>query len=1247
MLLVNTRTSGSETSYSINEIDPRGGASITGDNGVGKTTTLELFPLFFGTLPSQISEVAGGREPMLKFVLPTPYSAIVFEYQVGDDEAHDVRCAVLRRTDNDHRPVYRLVKSCFREEAFTRAAEGGERTFCNDAQMVEAFVQMGVTPEKMLDIAEYRAVILGLQADTKDAVKLRRMSTEYGFGSRLTNLHLLIAAVAKERVDFKDFVRLAITIVQERLSARGDGPGRHRVTLRQSKEHIERWLRDRSALEVAFGLSKDIELLRAAIDQYSGAEIHLRSSRRRIAPALAARRRHLIEAEDAKASADKHLRSHETESSHEIGRLDQVVLAARRHLEDCRLKMASEEARRTTLHLDDVQSWAAAIDRIPQMQSELGSLNKLARDLTGKSQDIVSQFNNLTHQVQFTGAQTAARIRGTKDGVRDVHSNEADVLRQQHEARENEFEAEFTAAKAEISPKIDDLVMRKANLSARLEAAQASVQARAALEVAQNAAKTAAAKYQEATEIKGVAQQGRDKADFAYREAERLHNAALARLDVCKKEAEDARARATPPSGSLLSVLRQADPQSWKPGLARIIDPALLHRTDLNPQPSSESEKGVLGWELEIHQIPEPAWADDHQVQEALAMAEAAVASAQSNVSAARGALEAAAGELRAKKDALTWAETEQGLVLRRMEAADLAERTAKAACEAEVAELRANGTRELKDLETRIAALRSQLDEADTKCKRSRAALKLTLVEALKANDDRMNATLKAVEQQALDAEDETKASVERLAAERDQRLSAEGVDPVRLKAYSAQADRLSNDIDAIAKRQPIVNLWRAWLSEGGDTILSSLQEAVRLADDAAQRAESELNTVRAAAKKRQESLAGLLSAAQGRVDQVSGEIVKLDSLLREHGMSEISSSAVGVAAGQDGENDAAHLSVDSLRDELLRAAASLDEAEALVRRRHAPIRDQLTGRASSVAEYIHRSMDALPPDTSVIRRAEELCTLYRGLERQVLPSVVNDVTTIFEQVTQFRGVITRFEREVKRFNADLQGGMNVNMFQRLDNLKVEIVTNFGDLDVIREIDEIVKVARVHQTDVLVNDRSKLPDVTTANALSKFLYLLRQDSTVGVDLDAHVDLTGSVTINGETRHFRRPADLEHISSTGINAIILITLLVGMVNMVRGSADVYIPWISDEVGKFDPANFRALMETLRANKIDPVTASPKLSAAEYRHFARRYLFRDRGSIGLFAPPPGLHRPAAAGRNPVGNASPAESPQHEA
>lgn len=81
MVLVNVGTNMHVPSGRITAIDPRGGAAVLGDNGVGKTTTLRMLPLFFGHLPSQIASTSQGQEPMVGFVLPTDASAITFEYQ--------------------------------------------------------------------------------------------------------------------------------------------------------------------------------------------------------------------------------------------------------------------------------------------------------------------------------------------------------------------------------------------------------------------------------------------------------------------------------------------------------------------------------------------------------------------------------------------------------------------------------------------------------------------------------------------------------------------------------------------------------------------------------------------------------------------------------------------------------------------------------------------------------------------------------------------------------------------------------------------------------------------------------------------------------------------------------------------------------------------------------------------------------------------------------------------------------------
>lgn len=74
MFLVNVGTNKQRPSRRITEIDPRDGAAVVGPNGVGKTTTLRLIPLFYGHLPSQIIQIGHGQKSMPRFTLPTPDS---------------------------------------------------------------------------------------------------------------------------------------------------------------------------------------------------------------------------------------------------------------------------------------------------------------------------------------------------------------------------------------------------------------------------------------------------------------------------------------------------------------------------------------------------------------------------------------------------------------------------------------------------------------------------------------------------------------------------------------------------------------------------------------------------------------------------------------------------------------------------------------------------------------------------------------------------------------------------------------------------------------------------------------------------------------------------------------------------------------------------------------------------------------------------------------------------------------------
>jgi len=103
LLVVNIGLPNGHTTARIAELDPRGGAALTGRNGVGKTTLLRLVPLFYGLSPSRIIVRGDGQEDLVRFVLPTQSSAIAFEYEREDESALRLAVATDRpRGDEEH-----------------------------------------------------------------------------------------------------------------------------------------------------------------------------------------------------------------------------------------------------------------------------------------------------------------------------------------------------------------------------------------------------------------------------------------------------------------------------------------------------------------------------------------------------------------------------------------------------------------------------------------------------------------------------------------------------------------------------------------------------------------------------------------------------------------------------------------------------------------------------------------------------------------------------------------------------------------------------------------------------------------------------------------------------------------------------------------------------------------------------------------------------------------------------------------
>ncbi len=253
MVLINVGTNVHMPSGRFAQIDPRGGAAVLGDNGVGKTTNLRLFPLFFGHLPSQLVVAGGGQEALIRFVLPTDASAIAFEYSRGSNNPTDLRMAVIRRrSDDPDVPVYRLYRCGFSTDLFVDAGR-----FLTDEETQQKALERNIQTTARLTSAEYRHVILRTPSVSKERDRLRRYSVEWSFGPKsLDNLDRVVAAMLKKHISFSDIVQVAIGMAQQDHAPSSE---RGRIAYKQGRDQIERWLRDYYACEQALQLEDSVK----------------------------------------------------------------------------------------------------------------------------------------------------------------------------------------------------------------------------------------------------------------------------------------------------------------------------------------------------------------------------------------------------------------------------------------------------------------------------------------------------------------------------------------------------------------------------------------------------------------------------------------------------------------------------------------------------------------------------------------------------------------------------------------------------------------------------------------------------------------------------------------------------------------------------------------------------------------------------------------------------------------------------
>jgi len=1205
MMLVNLGTNLRTPSGRIAEIDPRGGAAVVGANGVGKTTTLRLIPLFFGHLPGQIVASGHGQEAMIRFVLPTPQSAIVFEYQRGPSEEHDIRCAVIRRRqDGGDAPEYRFFYSAFRQELFT----SGEY-FLGDEGSIAAARSLGIPVTQKLSAPDYRAVILGLRPMTKDAMKLRRLSMDYAFGPKpLPNLDRLVAAMVKSHINFGDLVQVVVGMVQEELGT-SVSIGRNKLSLKQSKAQIAQWLIDREACSDANKLESRFQAFKDKMEQYHRQEMVLREMRADVRAVKTARETEKIRLEASLNSVRTLQQEQQQEEDRKRAQVDTESVAAQKAWVDSDLAYKKQKATQDSLETEQASTWESQQQLLPSLKVEFDAYRSQIDIVEGKTRDLNADYEKQVSNVQCEALEKQNELEKSKEKPRERADAEITALAdQEHDAIEAMSEIaknELTALSAQMS----DLQEEQGRWKQLFHSPQVSNELKLAVEDTSTKCIENLRILSNAHEKKTVFSRSAIQAHEAFHKAEDAERSTIHKLEDAQVALLKAQQSLSPANNTLLSVLREQASTDWKHTLAKVINPELLQRTDLAPHIIEECD-GIYGWSVNLHSIDAVDWTNDEHLHSEILRCDTNVNSAIEHRRAALDAFSSVSNHLKQAQTDLSEHEARISVLEAQRDTLTEALSLAKERHEADLKEVKNKAEAELKRIFDALKIVQTKQTSLVEKEIKDRIAIQNKYNIEKKASKKRQEEAITSISHQIAHLNSETKKRISELHIQRDQHLSEQGIDVGKLRQLKQEFNELKEKIRLIEDKKSLVMQWKTWLAEGGYTLVAKLEQEKQVKktdlDLINQKREKLLKDCEELRKKHDNTIK-IIRDRQIQVDEEIQIVTHLDDDFDGYTPRYATTIDTAISATQ-------------LRTRVYQAKQKLREIEQSITAEFSSLKSTLCARDSAVKEFVDASLLQCQ-DHKWMSQSHELVTCYQRIGSQIINNVNTTLKAVLDSIGLFYQGIQSFESEVKRFNGKLQKGLeSVTLFERVRDFKIDVVTNFNDIEFMKKLDMVNNMIRQHRSEIGRDPRRDLPSEEAAHALREFAGVIGSDGSLEVNLASHVSLKGSVTENGVVKTFRRESELEHISSNGLTSIILITLLSGLLNMIRGSDDVHVAWVTDEVGKFDGANFAALMQLLKDNRIDVVTASPDLSVTQYRRFARRYQFADKGVIRIYALP---------------------------
>ncbi|WGT51388.1 ATP-binding protein [Thioclava nitratireducens] len=1153
----------------IAEIPLDGNTLITGQNAAGKTSVIQLMPLFLGVPPSKISDKTQGKD-FYRYYVPRASSYIAFEYQHRDGYPRSV---IIHSALSDDKLVFRFVRSALYEDMFV--TENGD--FVSSDNLASHLRNRGynVASQQVDTILDYRTIILGLKVDHGDPKRrkfLAQMITEYTISQLnkpLRNADQVIHAMLTRDVSLKAIE----SMLADKLLA-GDPD----LQVEGDRSNIENWpMQYRSYREVMEYEPKARELQRqskeligekarriAAIRELTHLERGLSETER--------------ETEKQKNAAAAKYEAEQSTFTEEARNAQRAREEANSQLQSTNDKIDEIEKRHAQLVKKDAEGKARLAERKEEIEDDLREAESRYNALAGEQRALTAHYDQLKGEADKSGELRIQRLYDADEALRKVAQGKTKEAEARHIEQERELTSSFEPSILEADAQVD-----KANgdLGAAREAGRNPSPSQDVLDQQDEAAAAVAEVnsllFAEADELKRLEKSAQSAKDSRQKANQRLGNL-VSRIKTLSDKLDHLKASRKPAPGSLLAFLREHR-EDWGDTIGKVINPELLSNVDLSPEMIDDTSS-LFGLQVDLDRLVPCDQADLSNIDAAIDEVRAELEEEVNEQTSLEAELRNLGRALTDAEHAVTLKETEIEALKRRRTAATETHDARKA----DVAKARLTAKR---DAEERIKVAQTTLETARTKrselikekdgavaAMRTRHREELGQITALRDQDVEKN------ERKRRDIRDEIADRKDELEKELKAALAAKGIDTRLLEEIQVRISAATSDLAEIRANEDLVAEWK-YVTREKLPLLPELRSRRELQARECERLEAVRRAIVDNWQKRHDELTDQITALQAKLTQCEKDKKRIAQRLGAIDPNEIAMIAP------------AETTVRKL-DELIN---DLNDADRAVGKLSEKLRQGvlLISRVfqrephSPAAQHLATAKEGFSSTYEGPEWVPAFIEWYDELHTQQRAQLLHDASIVGNSIKSGYQRLMSLEQQIQAENRTLQSHLNDNNFMTVvEDLRVSIKSTIRELEFmpamkrLRDLHE-AWISQPHDTD---------PPEGYSEAMTDLLRFWNARNGISANLRDQIRIEGHIIEKGNQKKFNARTDMKNLSSNGVSYLIMTTIMVAFVNIVRGRSPVRFIWALDELSNIDEGNTRKLLEMLDRNQINMIAATP-------------------------------------------------------